>query len=106
MSLVWEENLGSGTFTDNTQVSPSLESSPDKDIFSFLLVRFCVKYEFIVLVKAPLNPARWVPPSLCGILFVNGKTFSLYPSFHQSAVSIWILSLRPDIKIGLLLKVF
>ena len=27
-SLVWEENFGSGTFTDSTAVSPSRASSP------------------------------------------------------------------------------
>ena len=41
--IILEANLGSGTFTDNTQVRPSRESSPDRDIFSFLLVRLCVK---------------------------------------------------------------
>ena len=29
LSLVWEENLGSGTLTDSTQVRPSRASSPD-----------------------------------------------------------------------------
>ena len=36
LSLVWLENLGSGTLTDNTQVKPSRASSPVKLIFSFL----------------------------------------------------------------------
>jgi hypothetical protein len=35
LSLVWDENLGSGTFTDSTQVSPSRASSPEKVTFSF-----------------------------------------------------------------------
>ena len=38
MSLVCEENFGSGTFTDSTAVSPSRQSSPVSATFSFLLV--------------------------------------------------------------------
>jgi hypothetical protein len=34
LSLVWEENFGSGTLTDRTQVSPSRASSPVKFTFS------------------------------------------------------------------------
>ena len=34
LSLVCEENLGSGTFTESTQVSPSRASSPVKLTFS------------------------------------------------------------------------
>ncbi len=36
LSLVWLENLGSGTLTDSTQVSPSRASSPVSATFSFL----------------------------------------------------------------------
>ncbi len=36
LSLVWLENLGSGTLTDNTQVKPSRASSPVTPIFSLL----------------------------------------------------------------------
>jgi hypothetical protein len=32
--LVWDENFGSGTLTDRTQVSPSRASSPVKFTFS------------------------------------------------------------------------
>jgi hypothetical protein len=35
-SLVWDENFGSGTFTDSTQVRPSRASSPVIVTFSFL----------------------------------------------------------------------
>ena len=38
LSLVCEENFGSGTFTDSTAVSPSRQSSPVSATFSFLLV--------------------------------------------------------------------
>ena len=36
MSLVWEENFGSGTLTDSTQVRPSRQSSPVSATLSFL----------------------------------------------------------------------
>ena len=35
LSLVWDENFGSGTLTDSTQVSPSRASSPVSATFSF-----------------------------------------------------------------------
>ena len=35
LSLVWDENFGSWTFTDKTQVKPSLMSSPLNDIWFF-----------------------------------------------------------------------
>ena len=38
LSLVWLENLGSGTLTDKTQVKPSRASSPVKFTFSFLAI--------------------------------------------------------------------
>ncbi len=38
LSLVCEENLGSGTFTESTAVSPSRQSSPVSDTFSFLVI--------------------------------------------------------------------
>ena len=37
MSLVCEENFGSGTLTDSTAVSPSRQSSPVSATFSFLV---------------------------------------------------------------------
>ena len=36
LSLVWEENLGSGTLTESTQVRPSRASSPPTETFSRL----------------------------------------------------------------------
>ena len=36
LSLVWEENFGSGTLTDSTQVRPSRASSPATETFSRL----------------------------------------------------------------------
>ena len=63
LSLVWDENFGSGIFTDNTQVKPSLTSSPDKETL-FFFKRFCSDaYLFITLVNALLNPNKCVPPS-------------------------------------------
>ena len=38
LSLVWELNLGSGTFTERTQVRPSRASSPVKVTFSFFAI--------------------------------------------------------------------
>ena len=35
LSFVWDENFGSGIFSDNTQVKPSLMSSPDIDSLFF-----------------------------------------------------------------------
>ncbi|MNC98146.1 hypothetical protein D3C83_160160 [compost metagenome] len=37
-SLVCEENLGSGTFTESTQVSPSRMSSPVVSTLAFLAI--------------------------------------------------------------------
>ncbi len=37
LSLVWDENFGSGTFTESTQVRPSRASSPDRETFSRLV---------------------------------------------------------------------
>ena len=36
LSLVWEENLGSGTLTDTTAVRPSRASSPATETLAFL----------------------------------------------------------------------
>tara|TARA_B100002019_G_C20804506_1_gene372875 strand:+ start:126 stop:290 length:165 start_codon:yes stop_codon:yes gene_type:complete len=33
LSFVWDENFGSGTFIDKTQVRPSFISSPDRPIW-------------------------------------------------------------------------
>ncbi len=44
LSLVCDENFGSGTFTDNTQVIPSRISSPDVATFAFLATSVCSMY--------------------------------------------------------------
>ena len=75
-SLVWLENFGSGTLTDSTQVSPSRASSPVKSTFSFLAMPLSCAYLVMTRVNAPRKPAIWVPPSRCGMLLVNGSTFS------------------------------
>ncbi len=41
LSLVCEENFGSGTCTEMTAVSPSRQSSPFSEIFSFFVTRCC-----------------------------------------------------------------
>ena len=82
LSLVWDENLGSGTFTEITAVSPSRASSPLAFVFAFLAIpSFSIKL-FRVRVNAPLKPAKWLPPSRWGILLVKQKTFSWKLSFH------------------------
>ncbi len=37
LSLVCDENFGSGTFTDSTQVKPSRQSSPVTSTFSLFI---------------------------------------------------------------------
>ena len=76
LSLVWLENLGSGTLTDSTQVSPSRASSPVKSTFSRLAMPLSWAYFVITRVNAPRKPARCVPPSRCGMLLVKGSTVS------------------------------
>ena len=65
LSFVWDENLGSGTFTETTQVNPSRASSPDSDTFAFLAIPFI---SIIVHggVSAARKPARCVPLSIAG----------------------------------------
>ena len=104
LSFVWLENFGSGTFTDNTHVRPSLASSPVTLTLSLFFDPNEPTNIFTVLVNAPLKPARCVPPSPCGILLVNGNTNSLYALFHHSATSRDIPSFSPLIKIGSLIK--
>jgi DNA gyrase subunit B len=41
LSLVCEENFGSGTFTDSTAIMPSRMSSPDSDTLACLAMPFC-----------------------------------------------------------------
>ena len=76
MSLVWLENLGSGTFTESTQVRPSRASSPEISTFSFFARPVSLAYLLITRVRAPRKPARCVPPSRCGMLLVKQRTFS------------------------------
>ena len=68
-SFVCDENLGSGTFTEIIAVIPSLTSSPNKSVGVFLAFSFLIN-AFSTLVRLPLKPARCVPPSFWGILFV------------------------------------
>ena len=76
LSLVCDENLGSGTCTDKIQVNPSLASSPVKAILSFFEKPELFIAALTVLVNAERNPAKWVPPSLWGILLVKTKQCS------------------------------
>ena len=71
LSLVWLENLGSGTFTEITAVRPSRASSPDVAVFAFLEKPSLSMKLFRVRVSAARKPARWVPPSRWGMLFVK-----------------------------------
>ena len=77
LSLVWEENFGSGSFTEMTATSPSLASSPvvSRSLWSFLPSALVSRKSFSVLVSADLNPVRWVPPSRCGMLLVKQRMF-------------------------------
>ena len=77
---------------ERTAVNPSLISSPDR-VNLFFLLFFSFEYLLITLVKALLNPRRWVPPSFCGILFVKGNTSSEYPAFHSKEHSTTTFSL-------------
>jgi len=77
LSLVWLENLGSGTLTDITQHSPSRMSSPLTSTLAFLASSFCSMYLPITRVMAARRPVRWVPPSRCGMLLVKQSTASL-----------------------------
>ncbi len=76
LSLVWLENFGSGTFTERTQVRPSRASSPVIATFSFLAMPLTSAYLPMTRVSAARKPARWVPPSRCGMLLVKHLTFS------------------------------
>src|SRR5262249_22862012 len=87
LSLVCEENFGSGTLQDRTQVSPSRQSSPVSATFSFCAVPFFSAYPVTCRVGAHRKPARWVPPSRCGMLLVKQSTVSWKLSFHVIAHS-------------------
>ena len=87
LSFVCDENLGSGTLTDNTHVIPSLASSPDIVILPFFETATVFEYPTSERVSADRKPCRCVPPSPWGMLFVKHSIFSLYPSFHCKAPS-------------------
>ena len=72
LSLVCEENFGSGTFTESTAVRPSRASSPETLILARDAIPSFSIYWFKLRVKAARKPAICVPPSFCGILFVKG----------------------------------
>ena len=57
LSLVCEENFGSGTLTERMQVRPSLASSPVKFTLSFFCNPILVIAVLTVLVNAERNPA-------------------------------------------------
>ncbi|MNP93799.1 hypothetical protein D3C85_63260 [compost metagenome] len=77
LSLVWLENLGSGTFTLSTQHRPSRMSSPVTSTFAFFANSFSSMYLLMTRVIAARRPVRWVPPSRCGMLLVKQRTCSL-----------------------------
>ena len=59
LSLVCDENFGSGIFADKTQVRPSLISSPEIANLFFLRRLCSFAYLFITLVNALLKPNKW-----------------------------------------------
>ena len=77
LSLVCDENFGSGTLTDNTQQMPSRMSSPVVSTLAFLAMSVCSMYWLSVRVMAVRKPVKWVPPSRCGMLLVKHCTVSL-----------------------------
>ena len=58
LSLVWLENLGSGTFTLSTQVRPSRMSSPVHSTFAFFAISCSSMYLPSVRVIAARRPVR------------------------------------------------
>ena len=71
LSLVCEENLGSGILTESTQVRPSRMSSPVSVTLSRLRVPLSSANLLSARVRAARKPMRWVPPSRCGMLLVK-----------------------------------
>ena len=61
-SFVCDENLGSGTLTEIIATIPSLTSSPRRSVGDFFAFSLFIN-AFKTLVKLPLKPAKWVPPS-------------------------------------------
>jgi hypothetical protein len=77
LSLVWLENLGSGTLTLSTQARPSRMSSP-ADLDLGLLGQLVVVDVLVDDARhRARRPVRWVPPSRCGMLLVKHSTLSL-----------------------------
>ena len=70
LSLVCEENFGSGILIERIAVMPSRASSPVSETFSRLARPSFSMNSLIFRVSAARKPARWVPPSFCGMLFV------------------------------------
>src|SRR5215471_228423 len=87
LSLVCDENFGSGTLTESTHDRPSRMSSPLVSTLAFFAISFDSMYWFRLRVIAARNPDRWVPPSRCGMLLVKHSTCSWYESFHCIATS-------------------
>jgi len=89
LSLVCDENLGSGTLIESTQERPSRMSSPL--VFDLGLLGDLVGFD--VLVQAAghrgAQSERWVPPSRCGILFREAQylllvgVVPLHRDFHR-----------------------
>src|SRR5210317_96710 len=92
LSLVCDENFGSGILVDKTHVSPSFISSPEIANLFFFNKLCSLAYLLIILVRALLNPKTCVPPSFWKILLVYGSTSSEYPAFHFKEHSISIFS--------------
>ena len=71
--MVWDENFGSGTFTDKASKTFSGIVTTEL-VFSFRNPAF-----LRIGVDCPghcAKPARCVPPSRCGILLVKQSVFS------------------------------
>ena len=86
LSFVCEPNFGSGILTLMILVSPSRKSSPD-NVISFLVILSAI-YLLIARVKPARNPAKCVPPSRFGILFVKHNDVSVYAVVHCKTISI------------------
>ena len=98
LSLVCDPNFGSGIFTLIILVKPSRKSSPDR-LMSFF-VDFSPIYLLIARVSPARNPARCVPPSRFGILFVKHNDVSVYAVVHCKTISIYVSSICFIIWIG------
>ena len=84
--FVCPSNWGSFTLTDTTPVSPSLMSSPVKDMSEWRFLFFAKS--LIALVTAVLSPSSWVPPSRVCMLLAKLFIVTSSSFFHWSATSI------------------